>query len=120
MKMRNIAWLILGTAFVGVVVVVTNIVLNGASTTDKVRNTQLTNKSTIDNSAETLALVKDCVDPGGECYKRGQERTASVLGSIQQSQIRAASYAASCAARGLTKPDAIYNCVLAEFAKQKP
>lgn len=33
-------------------------------------------------SRGSIALIRDCIDPKGACYKRQQERTASAIGLI--------------------------------------
>lgn len=115
----KIAWTVLGIAFVVLVVVVTSVVLTAALKTDQISDQQQANSPKLDRTEETLRLVKDCVTPGGVCYQRGQDATAEAVGSIAESQIAAASFAASCAARGLVNADEIYACVLVEFKNRE-
>jgi hypothetical protein len=54
-----------------------------------IRGTQQNNAPKIDNTEETLKLVKDCVLPGGKCFERGQKQTADAVGSISLRQVAA-------------------------------
>lgn len=84
-------------------------VLVSAVKSSEIREVQRTNTLSLTNSERTLDLIEDCTTPGGECYQRSQERTASVVGDIG----RLSAYAAACAdKKGVQGRGEIYNCVL--------
>lgn len=57
--------------------------------TAQIRATQVENTKKSDERDETLALMQDCVQPTGECFKRGQRRTAKAVGEIGAGNILA-------------------------------
>jgi mannose/fructose/N-acetylgalactosamine-specific phosphotransferase system component IID len=44
--------------------------------------TQRQNKAQVDSTAEATAIIKDCTQPGGECYTRSQVAQAAAVQSI--------------------------------------
>jgi glutaminase len=50
----------------------------------RVRGTQVDNANKADARDATLLAIQDCTQPSGECFKRGQQRTASAVASIQR------------------------------------
>lgn len=76
---------------------------------------QDTNTGTLNASERGLELIRDCTEPGGECYGRSQRRTADAVADINL----AAVYAAACADReGVQGEDEIYACVVRLFAER--
>jgi hypothetical protein len=61
----------------------------------RVRGTQVDNTNKADARDATLLAIQDCTQPSGECFRRGQERTASAVASIQQIIV----LSAACSAR---------------------
>lgn len=55
-----------------------------------IRETQVTNVKRTANSNRTLAAIEDCTQPAGECFKRGQRRTAGAVADINRVVILAA------------------------------
>jgi hypothetical protein len=49
-----------------------------------VEATQDTNTATVNSAAETLKLIRDCTEPNGDCYARGQQRTADAVAQINR------------------------------------
>jgi hypothetical protein len=49
-------------------------------------------------NSQTLALLQDCLTPGGECFKRQKKQTAGVVGVIGKGDVMSAAAAAWCAA----------------------
>ena len=68
-----------------------------AEVTSEIRNAQVTNGRTLDNSSETLRIIRDCVNPRGACYLRGQKQTARVVAGLTAGTQQAAAAATSCA-----------------------
>lgn len=64
-----------------------------SSLVEEIRRAQVTNTQTLNNSDETLQVVKDCTQPTGQCFKDGQARTAEAVSSINQVVILAAACA---------------------------
>jgi hypothetical protein len=67
---------------------------------------------------ELLTTVRDCTQPSGECYQRGQKRTASAVSDINQVIILAAACSAGLPV-GLTveqRQAEIQNCVIDRLA----
>lgn len=110
---RTLAWvLVVALAAVLVVAVATSTII-GAVNSQRIRDTQVTNTRTLDTADRTLDLIRDCTEPGGECFDRGQKRTADVVADLN----KAAVYAAACAdKRGVQGEDEIYACVVRLFA----
>src|SRR5690242_12406710 len=52
--------------------------------TDQIRESQKTNTGTLEATQKTLDAVEDCTQPTGECFRRGQKRTASAVGDINR------------------------------------
>jgi hypothetical protein len=104
------------------IVLVTAIVVAATKST-KIRETQTANTPLLENSNETLKLIRDCTTPGEECFDRGQRRTAEVVANLTSDLTRVSAYAAACADRpGVQGEDEILACVIARLAKhpQKP
>lgn len=89
---RQAVWAIIALTLVTSAVVVIVSVVVSATKTAKIQDVQKSNTKTLDYSKETLLLLKDCVQPSGECYKRGQETTKGAVANITQYAV----YAAVC------------------------
>jgi hypothetical protein len=55
----------------------------------QVRNTQVDRLPQTEKNDATLALIKDCTEPSGECFKRSQRRTAKAVTQIGAGNILA-------------------------------
>lgn len=110
---RKWLWATLALGGLIVLVIVILLIMVAATKSTQVRTTQQTTVGKIDASTETLHLIRDCVTPGGECYRRGEQRTAKAVGDIQTAQTIAAVAATSCAAE---KPhqtfSQVYQCTV--------
>ena len=116
----QVAWFILGMAATGALVFILQIMLGAATTTDRIATRQTTNSEKIDTSAQTLALVRDCVTPGGKCFDEGQKRSSGIVNALNQGSAAAAAAAAACADRpGVSGYRAIKACVDATLADQR-
>lgn len=74
-----------------------------------VRETQQTNTGTVN-------LIRDCTEPQGGCFKRGQRRTAGAIDAITNASV----YAAACADQpGVQGSDEIFACVVRKFAEDQ-
>lgn len=91
-------------------------VISSAMTTTQVRQTQQVNTKKADARTQTLALVRDCVTPGGKCYERGQRQTAAAVADINRVTV----LAAACADKPAQQTqDEIYACVVRRLAADK-
>jgi hypothetical protein len=91
------------------------------SLTDQIRDSQKTNTGTLNASQRTLDAVEDCTQPSGECFQRGQKRTAAAVGDINRVVI----LAAACSV-GLDqqlsvadRQDLISSCVINRLASSR-
>lgn len=117
MKRVRPAWVLASVALILVIVVVVTAVMTAAVTVTQVREAQVTNTKTIDNTAETLTIIKDCTQPEGACYQRSQDNTAQVVDNIGL----LATYAAACADEpGTQTAREIRACVLDRIDRPRP
>lgn len=70
---------------------------------DDIRNAQKSNQSVI-------RYIQDCTTPGGECYARSEERTASAVSGINAGTLRIIAAALACEADGITERRALAKC----------
>lgn len=90
MNRRNLAWAVATVTAALLVVVVVTAALVSAAKSSAVRETQVSNTRTLDNTERVLALVQSCTTPGEECYEDGQRRTAQAVGDINRVIVLAA------------------------------
>lgn len=50
----------------------------------QIRQTQLTNTSLARETHESTALIKSCVTPTGECYKRNRRQTGAAVDTLNK------------------------------------
>lgn len=93
MTRSRIAWAIASIAAALAVIVIVVAILVSATQATAIRDAQVNNTKTIENSQETLDLIRDCTQPEGACYRRSQESTAEVVDNIGL----LSTYAAACA-----------------------
>jgi hypothetical protein len=90
MNRRNFAWAVASVTAAVLVIVVVTAVLVSAAKSSAIRDTQVTNTQTLDNTDQTLKLIQSCTTPGEECYEDGQRRTAQAVGDINRVIVLAA------------------------------
>lgn len=80
---RRVAWFTLGAMGTALFLVVLYALLNGAFTTQAIRDSQKNNQQLLATIAalqksnhQLLDTVNDCVKPTGKCFKRGQKQAA--------------------------------------------
>jgi hypothetical protein len=111
---RQWAWVLVVLLTIALVVVGLYAALISAQNTQTVVSRQRTNTATNDANAQTLALLKDCLTPGGKCYQRQQKQTSGVVGVIGKGDVLSAAAAAWCAAEKRQQTfDEILRCTLA-------
>ncbi len=93
MNRMRAAWGFIGLVLGIVAVSITVAVVVAAVTVTQIRGDQVDNTETINNTKDTLELVRDCTQPQGECYQRSQDSTAEVVDNIGL----LSTYAAACA-----------------------
>lgn len=109
MTRRLAVWGLAGALSAGVVIVVIAAVLISATTVTRVRESQVTNTGTLNNTDRTLEILLDCTDPTGDCYKRGQASQASAIEDISRISV----YAAACADKPREQTaEQIQECIL--------
>lgn len=84
---RRAGYALVGLTLGILVVLVLLLLIRTWTLVDATRQTQKSNTSTVE-------LIQDCTTPGGECYQRGESRTAAAVGDIGVLSV----YAAACAA----------------------
>ena len=73
-------------------------------------------KRAADTSQSTNEKILDCLDPGGQCYRESQQRSAQFIASINE----ISQYAAVCADKpGSQSLEEIRRCI-AEFITEQP
>lgn len=94
---RGLRYAAIGLLLGLLTIIVIQRIAETATTTAAIRKAQVTNGHTLNTSAETLRLIRDCTDPKGTCYRRGQEQTARAVASLNAGTQQAAAAATSCA-----------------------
>ena len=89
-RVRRATWARLGVAAGGLLASV----LLGLVVVAQIRTDQVERQPQLKSDSETLAAIQDCTEPGGECFKRAQKRTADAVGDINEVVIAAAACAA--------------------------
>lgn len=109
MKRTRLAWAVAGIALAGAVVFLVVAIIVSATKSTEIREAQVNNTTLLENTDRTLAVLLDCTDPDGTCYKRGQASQASAIEDISRISV----YAAACAdkPREQTAPQ-IQACIL--------
>lgn len=90
MKQNRIAWGIASVTSALLVVIVVTAVLVSAAKSSAIRDAQVSNTRTLDNTALTLQLIQSCTTPGEKCYEDAQARTAKAVGDINRVVVLAA------------------------------
>lgn len=109
MNRMRAAWGVIGLVLGACAVALVVAVIVAAVTATQIRESQVTNTRTIENTQATLDLIRDCTEPSGECYQRGQDSTADAVDNIGL----LSAYAAACADQPETQTaDEIQACVL--------
>lgn len=115
---RHVGWTLVGLGIVAIVSLLATAAVIGAVNSTLIRQSQVTNTSTLNNSNRVLQLIEDCTRPGGECYERGRESTASAVSDIGRVTVLAAACSASLDDEALTVPqraDLIQRCIVANL-----
>lgn len=116
---RQWAWTFIVLGVVAIVGLLSVAAIIGAVNSTLIRQSQVTNTTTLNNSSRVLELVEDCTTPGGECYQRGRENTAGAVGDIGRVTVLAAACAASIEDANLSVParaDLIQRCIVDNLA----
>jgi len=104
-RIRPAVW-----AFVGVLTAL--LVLGTLGTLVGIYSLSRSNAEQAEATAETARRIADCTEPAGVCYRRGQERTASVVGTLTASTQRIIAAALSCQADGITEQEPLIRCIV--------
>lgn len=112
MKSTRVAWAVacILSALAAVTLVVA--ILVSATKSTEIREDQVSNTQTLNNTSRTLEILLDCTDPKGDCYRRGQDSQESAIEDITRISI----YAAACADKPREQTtQEIQDCILAEL-----
>lgn len=115
MKRTRFAWAVASIMTALTVVCLVVAVFTSAAKSTQIRESQVTNTRTLENTESTLEIVKDCTQAGGECFERNQRQTRDVVTDLN----RVAVLAAACAdKRGVQGEGEIYACVVRSLAAE--
>lgn len=118
MTRRHVLWAVVALLVVGVLVVVASAVVVSAVKSTSIRETQTANTPLLENTNETLKIIRECTTPGEPCYDRGQRRTATLVRDLTNNLTRVSAYAAACADQPRQQStDEIFACVVARLAE---
>lgn len=81
---RPVVYALVAIAVGVLVVMVLALMVKTWSLTDQIRSSQVNNTAARKSSDRTLAAIEDCTKPTGDCYQRGQKRTAAAVGDINR------------------------------------
>jgi len=109
---RRFLWFILGCAGTALFLAVLYALLQGARTTQAIRDTQVDNHTVLDT-------IQDCTQPSGDCYMRGQKRTAGAVASINRVVILAAACAVGKHGTEIEIQSQIQTCVIEGLARDR-
>ena len=85
-------------------------------TTTAIRETQKSSRSLIEGIDTLTNKINSCVDPGGECFQKGQARTKEVVGNLGKT----AAYASACADQsGVQGTQEVLDFVLQRLARDE-
>lgn len=91
----TVVWMVV-TMFI-VVNKISDIQDDNTSRSKETKSAALAAEQSSKDSAETLRLIQDCLDPSGVCNQENQAQTAAIIAEFNKSVTRAAIYAAACA-----------------------
>lgn len=115
---RQLLWSIAAVAVVALIVAVATSTIVSALKSTSIRKTQTENTALIENTAETLRIIRGCTTPGQDCYDRGQRQTAAYIRDLTSDLTRVSAYAAACADKPRQQStDEIFACVVARLAE---
>ena len=109
---RQFTWALIALLVVGLVVTLVTATLVGTDNTNTIRENQRDTKA-------SLALIRSCTSPGGECYKRGQQQTGAAVATINRVVILAAACSVGLP-RGLSvdeRQTRIQSCVIERLSQ---
>lgn len=116
---RQVLWVALAAAVALLVIVVATAVIVSATKSTQIRDTQTENTTLLENTNETLKIIRECTSPGQPCYDRGQKSTAEIVAKLTSDLTRVSAYAAACADKpGVQGKDEIFACVVRELAAE--
>lgn len=117
-RLRSVVWTVAGLLAAALVASVLTAVVVVA----QIRSDQVDNTAKSDKRDETLALIQDCTQPSGKCYKRGQRATAKAVGDIGATNILAVVCALQVPDSVPLKPAIrqVSDCVADQLAARRP
>lgn len=110
-RWRRFCWFVLGTFATALALAVVYALLQGAETTQAIRQTQVDNH-------ELLDTIQDCTQPTGRCFRDGEDRTGTAVASINRVVILAAACAIGKTGTEVELQAEIQSCVVEGLARQ--
>lgn len=105
-RRREAAWFVIGSLAVCLAILTLYAIFTTRELAGRIRETQ---KSTV----ASVHLIRDCTEPAGKCFKRGQKSTGKAVASINKITV----YAAACADKpGNQSVTQIQSCVIRKLA----
>jgi hypothetical protein len=108
-----VTWALFGIAVGGLI----GSLLLGVVVVGQIRAAQVGRTPQNEKNDETLALIKDCTEPAGDCFKKAQARTAKAVGDINRVIVIAAACASKPVEQSVTE---IADCVTRRLANPQP
>lgn len=118
-RRREVAWFVIGTLSVGLLLLSLYAIFSTRVVVDTVRHQQIQTTQRGKDIKTLATTIQDCTSPDGECYKRGQRRTAAAVGDINRVVILAAacSVGLSPDVTVVERQAEIQSCVLDRLAR---
>lgn len=116
---RQLLWTTVALAGVALVISVVTAAVVSAVKSTSIRESQVENTALIENTDQTLKIIRECTTPGEDCYDRGQARTAAIVARLTNDLTRVSAYAAACADQaGVQTEDEIFACIVRRLAAE--
>jgi hypothetical protein len=108
-RVRKLSWALLGIAVSGLI----GSLLVGVVVVAQIRSAQVDRAPKNDANDATLAIIRDCTEPTGDCFREAQRRTAEAVGDINRVIVIAAACASKPYEQSVTR---IAKCVTRRLA----
>lgn len=116
MNLRGALWAVIAAGVAVLIIGVVAVLIQTNNLTAAIRDQQKESVERAKDIQTTQQVIRDCTDPGGACFERGQRQTAKAVGDINQVIV----YAAACADRdGVQTQPEIYACVIDMLANDQ-
>lgn len=120
-RSQRLVIFLLGVGMTAVVVLLILALLSTAKDATEINERGESREGQVERNDETLAILKDCTEPGGRCYKRSLNQTAGAVADLS----RVVLFTAACGAElpyGMStneRIDSLTECVTRRLAKPR-